>query len=134
MKVEHVGSTSVPGLAAKPIIDVDVVVHSAVDVRDAIARLRELGYQHRGDLGIIGREAFTTPSGLPYHHLYVVIEGSAPHRDHVDFRDYLRANAQAADRYANVKVRAAHLLGVDREAYVDAKSATVVDLLAEARR
>lgn len=134
MKVEHVGSTSVPGLAAKPIIDVDVVVHSAVDVRDAIARLRELGYQHRGDLGIIGREAFTTPSGSPYHHLYVVIEGSAPHRDHVDFRDYLRANAQAADRYANVKVRAAHLLGVDREAYVDAKSATVVDLLAEARR
>ena len=132
-KVEHVGSTSVPGLSAKPIIDVDVVVRSAAEIRETIARLRELGYHHRGDLGIAGREAFTTPFGLPYHHLYVVIEGSAPHRDHVDLRDYLRTNAEAARRYAEVKAHAAHLLLVDREAYVAAKSATVLALLAEAR-
>src|SRR5579862_585811 len=56
--IEHVGSTAVPGLAAKPIIDIDVVVEADTDVSLAIERLAVLGYQHRGDLGIEGREAF----------------------------------------------------------------------------
>src|SRR5258705_12320222 len=56
--IEHVGSTSVPGLAAKPIIDIDVLVVSAIDVPEAIERLALLGYLHRGNLGIDGREAF----------------------------------------------------------------------------
>ena len=73
--VEHVGSTAVPGLAAKPVIDIDVVVPASL-VPDGIARLAKLGYKHRGDLGIPDREAFSTPSGSPRHHIYLCPEGS----------------------------------------------------------
>jgi len=59
--IEHVGSTSVPGLAAKPTIDLDVLLASVADFPDTIRRLATLGYEHEGDLGIAGREAFRTP-------------------------------------------------------------------------
>jgi chloramphenicol 3-O-phosphotransferase len=67
--VEHVGSTAVPGLAAKPVIDVDVVVRSAENVPAAIERLRKLGYVYQGDKGIPGRDAFMWPPHAPSHHL-----------------------------------------------------------------
>jgi GrpB-like predicted nucleotidyltransferase (UPF0157 family) len=70
--VEHVGSTAVPGLAAKPIVDVDVVVATSVDIEPAIGHLASGGYVHLGDLGIPGREAFDIPADMPYHHLYLV--------------------------------------------------------------
>jgi GrpB-like predicted nucleotidyltransferase (UPF0157 family) len=63
--IEHVGSTAVPGLAAKPIIDLDVVIADRIDLPAVIQRLRTLGYLHEGDLGVPGREAFTTPAGAP---------------------------------------------------------------------
>lgn len=132
-RVEHVGSTAVPGLAAKPILDVDVVVPSAAAVVPAIAALESAGYVHRGDLGIPGREAFTAPAGSPYHHLYVVVDGSPPHRDHVDLRDLLRRDAAARQRYAEEKRRLAPLLRTDREQYVEQKGVVVEQLLREAR-
>src|SRR2546427_4386046 len=70
-RIEHVVSTAVPGLAAKPIIDLDVLLASADDLPAAVDRLASFGYKHQGDLGIPGREAFTTPPGAPSHHLYV---------------------------------------------------------------
>lgn len=63
--IEHVGSTAVPGLAAKPIIDLDVVIADRTDLPTVIQRLRPLGYHHEGNLGVPGREAFTTPAGIP---------------------------------------------------------------------
>src|SRR6266567_3992999 len=60
-RIEHVGSTAVPGLAAKPIIDLDVVIATRDDLPAVIERLHPLGYRHEGDLGVPGREAFTTP-------------------------------------------------------------------------
>jgi GrpB-like predicted nucleotidyltransferase (UPF0157 family) len=131
--IEHVGSTAVPGLAAKPIIDVDIVVADGSLVPAAIVALTSLGYCHQGDLGIQGREAFTAPDGLPEHHLYVVVSGSTPHRDHVDLRDYLRTHPEQARRYAAEKLRLAHLLKTDRDAYVDGKAWLVRELLAAAR-
>lgn len=71
LSIEHVGSTSVPGLAAKPIIDIAVVVPTKVDIPISIESLATLSYTHRGDLGIEGREAFAVPGGLPAHRLYV---------------------------------------------------------------
>src|ERR1700758_3707621 len=65
--IEHVGSTSVPGLAAKPIIDLDVLLASASYLPETIRRLATLGYKHEGDLGIAGREAFSTPPNLFAH-------------------------------------------------------------------
>lgn len=64
-RIEHVGSTAVLGLAAKPIIDVDVLLADASDLMEAVARLERLGYRHQGNLGIEGREAFVQPPGQP---------------------------------------------------------------------
>ncbi|HEY1572664.1 MAG TPA: GNAT family N-acetyltransferase [Pseudonocardiaceae bacterium] len=133
LTVEHVGSTSVPGLAAKPIIDMDVVAREPADVPELIARLAPLGYRHTGDQGIPGREAFQEPAGPPPHHLYVVVAGNAPHNDHVLFRDYLRRHPHAVAGYTARKRELADLLAVDRAAYVDAKADVVTDILRRAR-
>ncbi len=90
--VEHVGSTAVPGLAAKPVLDVDVVVPDATARRAAGQALAGAGWRPEGDLGIEGRDAFAARPGLPPHHLYVVVDGSPAHRDHVDLRDHLRSH------------------------------------------
>lgn len=132
-RIEHVGSTAVPGLAAKPIIDVDVVVPSADLVPTAIARLAAAGYVHEGDQGITGREAFALPpDAVHYHHLYVVVGGNKAHRDHVLLRDHLRADAADRERYAARKRELAHLLTTDRSAYVTGKGALVEEMIARA--
>ena len=132
--VEHVGSTAVPGLTGKPVIDVDVVAPGPAAVASGIAALVQAGYRHRGDLGIPGREAFAdTGSELPYHHLYLVVRGSAPHRDHVDLRDYLRRRPDECARYAAEKVRLAEHLSGDRARYVAGKGWLVAEMLASAR-
>jgi GrpB-like predicted nucleotidyltransferase (UPF0157 family) len=132
-QVEHVGSTSVPGLAAKPIIDIDVVVRSADDVPSAIERLRQLGYVYQGDKGIRGREAFMWPRGARPHHLYVVVDGNAPHADHVDFRDYLRESPTAAKEYAFLKTSLADQHRDDSLAYTEAKTEFITGVLRAAR-
>jgi GrpB-like predicted nucleotidyltransferase (UPF0157 family) len=128
--VEHVGSTSVPGLAAKPVIDVDVVVRSSEDVPAVIERLRELGYLYQGDKGIPGRSAFMWPPHSPRHHLYVVVEGSKPHLDHVRFRDYLRDHPEVAREYAELKRALADQHRSDRAAYTEAKAEFIDRVLA----
>src|SRR5581483_10022916 len=71
IQIEHVGSTAVPGLPAKPVIDLDVVVRTGQTLR-AIACLESIGYVHQGDHGIKGREAFLWPAGEARHHLYIL--------------------------------------------------------------
>lgn len=131
--VEHVGSTSVPGMYGKPVLDVDAVLPARDSVPAAVAALTELGYRHRGDLGVAGREAFDRPAQLPLHHMYVVVDGSAAHHDHVDLRDYLCSSQSAVQRYAVRKRELADVLATDRTAYTEAKSDVVQQLLAEAR-
>jgi GrpB-like predicted nucleotidyltransferase (UPF0157 family) len=132
--VEHIGSTAVPGLVAKPIVDIDVVLEAAADLPDAIDRLEALGYVHQGDLGVVGREAFDGPRELSYLHLYVVVDGSTPHQDHILLRDYLRQHPEAAARYSARKLEVAHLITDEsRQAYLEAKASIVEELLARAR-
>ena len=133
VRIEHVGSTAVPGLAAKPLIDLDVVVRKSRDVEAVGERLASIGYVPEGDLGVAGREAFACPPDGLYHHLYVVVDGNAAHRNHIDFRDYLRKHPEEARRYADQKREVAYLLDVDREAYVEAKSGVVQEILKRAR-
>jgi GrpB-like predicted nucleotidyltransferase (UPF0157 family)/predicted kinase len=132
--VEHAGSTAVPGLAAKPVLDIDIVVGSAGDVRQAIERLRALGYEHEGDLGVPGREAFAWPPGTERHHVYVVVAGGRPHAEHVRFRDYLRAHPDVARDYAALKRTLAGRHRDDRDAYTEAKAAFIADVLRAAGR
>jgi GrpB-like predicted nucleotidyltransferase (UPF0157 family) len=130
VRIEHVGSTAVPGLAAKPIIDLDVVIATADDLPAVIERLRLLGYDHEGDLGVPGREAFSAPPGSPPHHLYVCPAGSRALARHLALRDRLRADPVAAAAYADLKRALAARFRHDRVAYTEGKTAFIDSLLA----
>lgn len=123
--VEHIGSTAVPGLAAKPIVDIDVVIANDSALPAAIAGLASIGYAHQGEKGISGRHAFAAPAGLARHHLYVCAAHSAELRRHLAFRDRLRADAGLAAAYGALKMRLAAEFGRDREGYTDAKTAFI---------
>ena len=96
--IEHVGSTSVKGMSAKPCIDIDVVISDRSLLPAVIERLADVGYIHEGDLGIKDREAFryTGKPHLMTHHLYVCPITSEELHRHLTFRDHLRSNPQAA--------------------------------------
>ena len=126
--IEHVGSTAVPGLAAKPIIDIDVLLTSEPMLATAIELLATLGYVHRGNLGIPEREAFFAPVNDPPHHLYVCPPCSAEFRRHIAFRDYLRAHPKDAKIYGDLKMALAERFREDRSAYNTAKTEFVAEL------
>jgi GrpB-like predicted nucleotidyltransferase (UPF0157 family) len=102
--VEHVGSTSVAGLAGKPIIDCDIVVEEA-HVPAASAVLISLGFTPLGELGIPQRWAFDEPERLAGTNTYVIVAGSLALRNHLAVRDTLRADPQLRDEYGKVKKR-----------------------------
>jgi len=129
LTIEHVGSTSIPGLAAKPIIDMTVVVPSEHEVPFAIERLATLGYQHRGNLGIEGREAFSRPEGLPAHNLYVSSPGSLGLQNQLAARDYLRTDPEMAQAYGELKKRLAQEFPHDIVSYIDGKTDLLLTIL-----
>lgn len=126
-RVEHVGSTSVPGLAAKPILDIDVVV-APEDVRAAVEALTSIGHVHRGDLGVAGREAFHAP-GPPRRNVYVCTAGTVNVRNHLAVRDVLRSRADLREAYAEVKRTLAAQPGMDIDTYIAGKSAVLQQVL-----
>jgi GrpB-like predicted nucleotidyltransferase (UPF0157 family) len=127
--VEHVGSTAVPGLAAKPIIDIDVVVDGD-DLPAAIAALKTLGYLHRGDLGLGDREAFDAPDEDPRRHVYVCRRGTLNVRNHLAVRSVLRSHPELRDEYGAVKTALASDPDMDIDTYIARKSAILQKILA----
>ena len=125
--VEHVGSTSVPGLAAKPVLDIDVIVDPA-DVPAAVAALESVGHVHRGDLGVTGREAFHAP-GEPRRNVYVCTAGTANVRNHLAVRDVLHSRDDLRDAYASVKLALAADPAMDIDTYIAGKSAVLQQVL-----
>ena len=128
--IEHVGSTSVAGMSAKPCIDLDVVIED-YSVFDAVVEsLATIGYIHEGDLGIKGREAFkySDKPHLMSHHLYVCPKDSAELHRHIAFRDYLRSHPEAVKKYSAVKERAAELFRDDIHGYIKYKSPCIEEL------
>lgn len=135
LRIDHVGSTAVPGLASKPIIDIDIVASRDSDVSALIEGLKAAGYRWRGDLGVTGREAFglDRASELPEHHLYVVVENNRAHLDHLLLRDALRDNRQYREDYAALKISNVEVANGNIDVYVAAKAAFVASLLSRAR-
>jgi GrpB-like predicted nucleotidyltransferase (UPF0157 family) len=132
--IEHVGSTAVPGCAAKPIVDVDVVIRHADDLPEVVQRLATLGYTHLGDLGIVGREAFrASPSDLPRHHLYVCASGAASLQAHLILRDALRGDPGLAAAYGALKCDLAQRYRDDRDSYAEGKTAFITSVLLDER-
>ena len=127
--IEHVGSTAVPGLAAKPIIDIDIVIPAATPIGEMVKRLEPLGYEHRGDLGIAGRDAFRQQNALPTHHLYVCPTGSVGLQNHLIVRDYLRTHPEVRQAYGDLKKRLAVDFPTDIDRYLDGKTDLILAIL-----
>jgi len=118
----------VPGLAAKPIIDLDALLKSAGDLPSVIAALASIGYQHRGDLGVPRREAFRTPPGDFPQHLYVCTDDTE-YRRHIAFRDHLRSHRRMLILTLSSKRTLAVKSCDNREAYTNAKKEFVECIL-----
>ena len=131
ISVEHVGSTSVPGLSGKPVIDACIVVASKQDVPVCVERLAGIGYIHRGDLGVPEREAFRRPDHLPRHHLYLSPRASLSLRNHLGFRNYLRSHPEAAAAYGELKASLARRFPDDIDSYIVGKTDFVLRILGE---
>ncbi|MGN0635386.1 MAG: GrpB family protein [Acutalibacteraceae bacterium] len=133
LRIEHVGSTSVKGLSAKPIIDMNVVIRDNSVLDAVIAALQEIGYQHEGDLGIRGREAFRYDgkSHLQAHHLYVCPQDSEELKRHIAFRDYLRSHPKAVREYSRIKEEGASLYPQDIDRYIEHKSSFIEKIYAQ---
>jgi GrpB-like predicted nucleotidyltransferase (UPF0157 family) len=127
--IEHVGSTAVPGLQAKDVIDLVAVIESDDDLPEAISRLEAIGYEARGTLGVDGREAFWCPEGEKRHHLYVSPKTSAELQAQVAFRDLLRGDPAVARDYGALKRKLAARFRDDRNAYTEGKTGFIVSAL-----
>jgi GrpB-like predicted nucleotidyltransferase (UPF0157 family) len=132
VRIEHVGSTSVVGLAAKPIIDMTLVVAGRDDLPSTIERLATLEYRHRGNLGIEDREGFDHRPDLCRHNLYACPEGSIGLVNQLAVRDYLRAQPGAARQYGELKKQFAGLFPNDIDSYVFGKTDFILDVLRRA--
>jgi GrpB-like predicted nucleotidyltransferase (UPF0157 family) len=130
VSIEHVGSTSVPGLAAKPTIDIDVVV-SGEDVVAASEALTRIGFVPQGDRGIPDRYAFIAPKNFFPTHTYVVVDGCLSLRNHIAVRDTLRSNETLRNEYGALKLRLAESVR-DIDQYVEQKSPILQRILAQA--
>lgn len=128
--IEHVGSTSVEGMSAKPCIDLDVIIEDYSVFASVVSKLESIGYIHEGDLGIKDREAFkySDKQHLKTHHLYVCPKDSEELRRHITFRDYLRSNPEAVKKYSFVKEAAAKLFPNDIDKYIEYKSPCIEEL------
>lgn len=128
-QIEHVGSTSVIGLAAKPIIDIDIVYWEEEDFEKIKNRLSIIGYYHNGNQGIQHREVFKRQDIIEkhpildkhIHHLYVCVGSSKELKRHLLFRDFLRNNDWAKKEYENLKIELAKEANQDRKKYAALK-------------
>jgi GrpB-like predicted nucleotidyltransferase (UPF0157 family) len=130
--MQHIGSTAVPGLNAKPVIDIMLGLKRGADLYNAQAVLSTLGYVCQGEKGIAGRLFFT--QGDPCtHHLHLVEYGGEFWHEHILFRDELIRDHNAAEDYLNIKLTLAKLYPNNREQYTDGKAAVIERILATAK-
>jgi GrpB-like predicted nucleotidyltransferase (UPF0157 family) len=129
VSIEHIGSTAIPGLAAKPIIDIDIVLQEYTAWDTIKNRLVTIGYRHHGNQGIPGREVFKRAAAAAEqevldsiaHHLYVCPANSEELQRHLRFRDYLRTHEDARIQYEQLKYVIAEEAGQDRKQYAALK-------------
>ncbi len=131
LDVQHIGSTAIPGMPAKPILDIGVAVANFEEASRCIPLLEQLGYRYKGENGIPRRHYFV--KGEPRtHHLHMLEIESAEWKSHLRFRDYLRRNPASAQAYASLKQNLATQFATDREAYQNGKEDFIQAVLQQA--
>ena len=134
VEIVHVGSTSIEGLWAKPILDIDIIVNNAADCERTIESLKSVGYIHIGNLGIEGREAFKYSVDNSYiqwmeHNLYVCIRGNENLRNHLLLQKHLLKNKSAVAKYSTLKRNLAKKYPNDIDSYVEGKTKLITVFL-----
>lgn len=132
--IHHIGSTSIPGIYAKPIIDILVEVESLAAVDAQTPEFQALGYMAMGEFGIPGRRYLRkdNPEGVRTHHVHIFTAGSDQVTRHLNFRDYLTAHPDEAQQYSDLKRKLAQQYSQDIEGYIDGKDGFIkaIDLKA----
>ncbi|MEU4837986.1 GrpB family protein [Nocardia testacea] len=131
-RIDHIGSTSVPGLAAKPVIDIQISVASLESTGEFLGPLTGIGFVYRVDNPERTKRYFREPQGQHRMHVHVRQLGSFSQQFPLLFRDYLRCHTSAATEYAAAKRRCAAQFRNDRPGYVQAKDAFVWDIIRRA--
>ncbi|MCL6270300.1 GrpB family protein [Sansalvadorimonas sp. 2012CJ34-2] len=121
-KVVHIGSTAVPGLAAKPVIDIMILLPEITEIDNYNEKLEQLGYEPKGEFGIPGRRFFMKGGDNRTHHIHAFTEGNPEAVRHLAFRDYLIAHPQVAAEYASLKLAVARSCDNDMAVYCDEKN------------
>ncbi|MBO9124708.1 MULTISPECIES: GrpB family protein [unclassified Rhizobium] len=134
LDIHHIGSTSIPGIAAKPLIDIDVILPNAADVIDACPLMEAIGYEPRGNRYDADIFAFMKRITTPKQRVYLCPEGHDTHHRRILFRDYLRTHPQAAADYQALKLKLAEDFEYDGDGYTAAKAAFVNDIVAHASK
>jgi NAD-dependent deacetylase len=132
IEIEHMGSTAVPGLAAKPVIDISVGLKSLELTGEQVGAMEDLGYEHLGELGLPGRLYFRKGGETSTHHVHAVVWGEEHWMRHLAFRDYLRSHPDEAREYGEAKRRLAAEVDHDWYAYVERKNVFADALFARA--
>ncbi len=132
LDIQHVGSTAIPGMTAKPIIDIGIAVMDFEEAQVCISPIEQLGYEYRGEQGVPRRHYFV--KGDPRtHHIHMNEIGSRDWKDQLFFRDYLIQHPDLAREYAELKNELARRFPTDREAYLEGKAPFVDRVLRMAR-
>lgn len=133
LDVQHIGSTAVPGLSAKPILDIGVAVRDFDEAFGLVKPLEALGYEYRGEKGVARRHLFVKgPPDRRTHHLHGIEHETDEWHNLLFFRDYLRVHPEAVARYQTLKSQLAKQFSKDREAYTGGKHAFIRDILSRA--
>ncbi len=138
VRIEHIGSTSISGLGAKPTIDILVAINHLSDARNCIDPLRLIGYEYQPQHEVqLPERRYFRKGKAPeeqHYHLHMVELKSNFWTKHLLFRDYLRAHPDVAQEYQELKKQLAVEYGVNREGYTDAKAPFIESIIARARR
>lgn len=132
--IQHVGSTAIPLIEAKPILDLAVGVRALADLQPALPALERQGFLFRGEMVPGERLLVMGTADTRTHHIHVVVWNGERWRDYLNFRDYLNAHPGKALQYEACKRRLAAQFPLDRTCYTDGKAALIAGLLAEARQ
>ncbi len=132
LDIQHVGSTSIAGMLAKPIIDIAIAVADFEQAKTCVPLVESLGYKYKGEFGIPRRHYFVKGNPRLFH-LHMNEVDSCEWQNTLLFRDYLRNHPDVAEEYAQLKQRLARRYPHDREAYLEGKSAFIKDVLTKGR-
>ncbi len=134
LDIQHIGSTAVPNLKAKPILDIGVAVKNFEEAFALVSPIESLGYTYRGENGIPRRHYFVKgPADNRTHHIHMFEEVNEEWTTHLLFRDYLRTHPETVTAYQTLKEDLAKRYPRDREAYTDGKHEFIQEVLKEAR-